>query len=178
MSSPIWQPVTWIVFHHITRNYKEEYRQQYINFFETFKTIIPCKICRTHYNENLNKQGMMIDQNINSNNIFNWTIDLHNNVNKKNNKTQWSYERANKYYSQNKMNDNLIKLFVIEYIKMNFKKGPEKTRKLLDMLQNLAYLHPNEHKRRKLIEFRERFDLNQDTLKNWVYAFLLLLKSK
>jgi hypothetical protein len=82
------------------------------------------------------------------------------------------------YYSQNRLNDNLIKLFVIEYIKMNFKKGPEKTNKLLIMLQSLAYLHPNENKRRKLIEFRERFELNNDTLKNWVYAFLLLLKSK
>ena len=99
MSTPIWQPITWIVFHNITKNYKEEYNSYYITFFETFKTIIPCKICRTHYNENLSKENMTIHGNINSNNIFNWTIDLHNVVNKQNHKRQWTYERANDHYS-------------------------------------------------------------------------------
>lgn len=178
MSSPIWQPVTWLIFHHITKNYREEYRQHYIDFFETFKIIIPCKICRTHYNENLNKQGMMIDQNINSQNIFNWTVDLHNTVNRQNGKRAWTHERANQYYSKNRLNDNLIKLFLIEYTKMNFRKSPEKTDKLFDMLRNIVYLHPNDQKKNKLIDFKEKFELRHDTFKNWIYAVLLILKSK
>jgi hypothetical protein len=177
MSTPIWQPVTWVIFHSISKNYKEEYHPYYIRFFETFKTIIPCKMCRTHYNENLNKENLTIESNVNSQNIFNWTINLHNIVNKQNHKRQWSYERANDHYGRFFLNNNLIKLFMLEYLKANFRKGPEKTEKLIMMFQCIPYLHPNEEKRRKLIDFKEKFDLRPETMKNWLYAFLLILKS-
>ena len=66
---------------------------------------------------------------------------------------------------------------MLEYLKANFKKGPEKTEKLIAMFKCIPYLHPNEEKRRKLIDFKEKFDLRPETMKNWLYAFLLILKS-
>ena len=62
ISPTAWQPATWILFHHVAKNYKEEYTPHYVAFFETFKTIIPCRICRTHYIEKLNEEKSTSNQ--------------------------------------------------------------------------------------------------------------------
>jgi len=120
---------------------------------------------------------MIIDNNINKERIFNWTIDLHNTVNKMNHKRIWSYDEANNYYQKNNFNDNVCKYYIYEYIKSNFKKNPEKTNGVLKMIPTLAYFHPNEEKRNKLIEFKSKFELNRQNIKSWIYAFLIILKS-
>ena len=43
---------------------------------------------------------MSIENNINKDRIFNWTVDLHNTVNKMNHKRTWSYEESNNYYQK------------------------------------------------------------------------------
>lgn len=174
--SVIWQPVTWTIFHLIANNYNDLYREHYINFFESFRTIIPCRICRNHYNQNIDNSENNIEQNVNSDHIFNWTVKLHNNVNKMHHKRVWSYDEAKNYYGSKQFNNNLLKIFILEYVKSNFKKNPEKTDKLIVMLKSFAYLHNNEDKRNQLINFKEKFELNRDTMRNWLLAFLIILR--
>ena len=100
-----WQRITWHLFHTISLNYNEKYNDQYIKFFNTFKVIIPCRICRNHYIQNINKENMQIENNINSDRIFNWTIDLHNSVNKMHRKKTWTYDNARNYYQNNNFNN-------------------------------------------------------------------------
>jgi hypothetical protein len=171
-----WQRITWVFFHTLTLNYNDQYRDKYIEFFDTFKTIIPCKICRNHFNQNISKDNMSIDTNINSDRIFNWTVDLHNSVNKMHHKKIWNYDEARNYYTQNNFNNNILKYIVFEYIRSNFKKGMGKTEKLLIMMRSLPYLHPDENIRNRLIDFKEKFELNRDTIKNWLLAFVLIIK--
>jgi hypothetical protein len=45
------------------------------------------------------------------------------------------------------------------------------------MINTLAYLHPNEDKRNKLIGFKEQFELNRETTRNWLLAILMIIKS-
>jgi hypothetical protein len=171
-----WQRITWIFFHTVTLNYNEQYRDKYIEFFDTFKTIIPCKICRNHFIENINKENMNIEENVNSDRIFTWTIDLHNSVNKMHRKKIWSHDEARNYYTNNNFNNKILKFFVFEYIRGNFRKGPQKTNELLRMMSTLPYLHPDQSKRDRLIDFKEKFELNRDTIKNWLLAFVMLSK--
>lgn len=173
----LWQPLTWFIFHTLSLNYNNDYQTEYIKFFETFKTIIPCKICRTHYISQLNNENMKLENNINNERIFNWTVDLHNNVNKMNHARVWSYEEARNYYQKNNFNNKLLKLFLIEYIKNNLKKNPEKTNELIRMMNTLSYLHPNNIKRNKLIEFKNKFNLNRENFKKWLLVFLIILKN-
>jgi len=172
-----WQPITWILFHTVAIDYNELYKDHYINFFESFKTIIPCKICRNHYNENINKNLMDISNNINKDRIFNWTIDLHNNVNKMNNKKLWTYDEAKNHYTINKINNNMLKLFIFSYIRTNYKKNPTKTNEVLRMLRTIAYIYPDKEKKEKLIDFCEKFELTRDTIKKWLLVFIIILKS-
>lgn len=175
--STLWQPITWVIFHSITKDYDERYREHYVSFFESFKTIIPCRICRNHFIDNTSKNNLTIQENINQELIFNWTVNLHNSVNKLNYKKEWSHEQARNYYNSHGLNNNILKIFILEYIKSNFKKNPEKTQALFSMLRSLAYLHPEEEKKKKLIDFKERFELNHDTVRSWLLAFLIILKS-
>ncbi len=175
-----WQPLTWHIFHTIALNYNEEYKDKYITFFNTFKTIIPCKICREHFIKNINKpdMSMSIENNINNERFFNWTVDLHNLVNKMNHKTQWSYDYALKHYTSNNFNNGIYKLFIMEYVKNNFRKAPLKTLEVLNMLKTLPYFHPNKEIRNKLIDFSTKFELNRKSIKKWLVAFLIILKNK
>ena len=173
----IWQPMTWKVFHMCALFYNEEYRDKYIDFFDSFKTIIPCGICKRHFTQNTAKSELSIENNVNKEKIFNWTIDLHNLVNKMNKKKIWSHDEAREFYTKNEFDNNLIKLFLFQYIKHNFKRGPEKTEGLFKMVRSLAYLHPLKEKRDKLIDFSTKFDINRDNIKNWLIAFCIILKS-
>jgi hypothetical protein len=172
-----WQRLSWHIFHTLTLNYNDKYKEEYITFFNSFKIIIPCKICRNHYNENIKKENMKIEKNINNERIFNWTIDLHNTVNKMHHKKLWSYEEARNYYKNNNFNDNVLKFFIYNYIKSNFKKNYEKTTNLIKMINTLPYIHPNEEKRNKLIDFKEKFELNKFTIKKWLLVFFIIIKS-
>lgn len=176
MSGLEWQPITWHFFHTIALNYNDEYKEEYINFFHTFKTILPCKMCRDHYSVHLKKPNMSIEENINSQRIFNWTIDLHNIVNKSNQKSIWSYDTARQYYQQHNFTNQLYKIFLLEYVKNNLKKHPIKTTELLKMIRTLPYFHPVKEKRDKLIDYKNKFELNKKNVKQWLIAFLMLLK--
>jgi hypothetical protein len=171
-----WQPITWQILHTLSLNYNEKYRDHYIYFFESLKVIIPCRMCRNHYIQNISKENMLIENNINNDRIFNWMIDLHNSVNKMHNKKLWNYEEARRYYENHNFNHHVLKQFIFSYIRTNFKKNYEKTTALLNMMKTLAYLHPNEEKRNKLIDFKEKFELTRGTIKKWLLAFLLILK--
>jgi hypothetical protein len=172
----LWQPVTWVIFHFLTKEYNHNYREHYVTFFDTFKTIIPCGICRTHFTQSINKPGLNIEDNVNQDRIFNWTVNLHNMVNKMNYKKQWNHDEARRFYESRHLNNNLFKIFILEYTRSNFQKNPHKTENLMRMLKSIAYLHPNEEKRNKLIEFKEKFELNRNSFKNWLTAFLVILK--
>lgn len=168
-----WQNLTWIIFHKITLNCDPKYINKYRVFFNSFKFIIPCSICKNHYCE-------MLDNNYsfekNKNNIFNWTIDLHNKVNSNLNKRIWNYNEARTYYNNFFLSPNLIKQFLYDYIKYNFRKGPLKTENLLLMITSVSYLFPRKKLRENLINFNERFILTKDNFKKWIIAFVLLIK--
>jgi hypothetical protein len=172
-----WQRITWHILHTISLHYNDTYRNEYIIFFDCLKTIIPCRICRNHYIQNINKENMQIEDNINSDRIFNWTIDLHNSVNKMHHKKLWNYNESRNYYQEHNFNNKIFKFFIYEYIRANFKKNFDKTTSLFKMINTLPYIYPYEEKRNKLIDFKEKFELNRDNIKKWLYAFLIILKS-
>ena len=171
-----WQRATWILFHTIALNYNDQYKVEYVNFFDSLKTTIPCKICRNHYIENINKEHLSFDNNINPERIFNWTIDLHNEVNRMTHKGIWSYDDARNFYTRYNFHNGVLKFVILQYVRANFRKGPEKTEGLFRMLRSIVYLHPDEDRRNKLIGFKEKFELNRETTRNWLLAILMIIK--
>jgi hypothetical protein len=112
-----WGPPAWKFLHIVALAYPEkpnDYdKQAYKNFYTIIKDILPCKVCGEHYNQHLKNHPL--DDNILSSkdNLVNWTIDIHNEVNKLNNKTVYDYDKARElitqpYYKSN----NMLYLFI------------------------------------------------------------------
>jgi len=168
----LWKQMTWKMFHEISFHYHPEYRDRYIDFFDTMRTIIPCKICRDHYQFQL--ESMRMDDNINQERIFDWTIDLHNHVNEMHHKKKWSYEESRNTY-RHSMKKKWVKYFIYEYIRTNFKKGHHKTEQLLRMLRSFCYIY--NPKRNELIDFERRFYLDGRNMKSWLYTFIHIISA-
>ncbi len=171
-----WKQSTWYVFHMFTLNYLEEHREHYIRFFNAFKTILPCEVCLNHYQYQLQRQELKLDINLTSEKIFDWSVKIHNNVNASNQKRVWAPDEARYFYKNMNMDSDVVKLMVLEYVKHNFKKGPQKTDQLLIMLDSMRYIYPEEEKRNKLIAITT--PLNRSTIREWLLQFLKIICDK
>jgi hypothetical protein len=99
MSGPdVWGPHGWKFIHYITLGYPsnptKEDKSKYANFFNSLQYVIPCSICGAHFRENLKNNP--INDNILSSKVklIEWGINIHNLVNKSNNKKQYTYEEG------------------------------------------------------------------------------------
>lgn len=96
-----WGPRLWFFIHTISLNYPDNptYNdiKNYEDFFENLKYIIPCDKCKLHYSQRLNANPVSKHL-TDSNTLFIWTIDLHNEVNKSLGKRIYTYEEVAKIY--------------------------------------------------------------------------------
>ena len=118
MNPNIWGSSVWKTIHYISINYPlaptDDDKNNIKIFLLNLQHILPCAKCREHYKLNLIKYP--IDDNVLSSklNLFKWTNDLHNEVNRMNGKAEMSLEDAfNLYSKQNNNNNKYIIAFVI-----------------------------------------------------------------
>lgn len=84
MKSDVWGPHVWVLIHLVAIGIpNEQYYRKFINYYFSFyyslRDIIPCPICRSHYN-NLMKNNS-IEKCKTKKQLIDWTIDIHNKVN-------------------------------------------------------------------------------------------------
>ena len=136
MASPeIWGPHIWRTIHYISLGYPEtpslNDKQIYKNFIISLKDVLPCAMCRKHFNELLIKHPLTEQVLSSKTNLIKWCIDAHNIVNIQNNKKVFSYEEAINSIMSSKPcdhdNDNsffyllIIGLLIYCYMKYNLK---------------------------------------------------------
>ena len=113
----VWGPGGWLFLHTISLNYPTnptyEDKENYKTFFTSLKNVIPCKNCAKHYSENLNNYSL--DKSLNSKqDLVKWLIDIHNEVNVKNNKRKYSYDEViNKYNNLYSPKTNYCMIIII-----------------------------------------------------------------
>ena len=101
MNQNIWGPHLWFSLHTITFNYplnpNQDDKDNYKNFFNSLKNVIPCSVCKKNYIRHLNE--LPIDQHLNNRKkLVYWVIDLHNMVNGETGKKILSYDIVIKKY--------------------------------------------------------------------------------
>ena len=101
MNPKIWGPKLWFIIHTIALNFPENpsYDEKRIHedFFNSLVFLIPCEKCRIHYRQHINNNPV-VNHLKDSDTLFRYTIDLHNQVNKKLNKRTYNYDEVVKYY--------------------------------------------------------------------------------
>ena len=104
MKNSQWGPSAWLFLHSVSFQYPEnptdQEKNNYKIFFESLQNILPCPNCREHYQKNLKENPMNLES---RESLIKWVIDLHNAVNKKNSKKEYSYDEVNDLY-QSKYN--------------------------------------------------------------------------
>ncbi len=102
MEPNVWGPPGWIFLHTVTFQYPENPtdldKQKYYTFFNSLKNVLPCPNCREHYHENFENIPIRLES---REELIEWLIDIHNEVNKKNNKRIYTYKEV--YDKYNKM---------------------------------------------------------------------------
>lgn len=94
----IWGPPGWKFIHYVTMGYpnypSDEVKKKYYNYFHALKHVIPCSICSSHFTQNLEKLPLTDEVLSSRDNLMKWGIDMHNFVNKLNNKKEYTYTEA------------------------------------------------------------------------------------
>lgn len=97
-----WGEYLWHTIHFVSLGYptnpSSNDKKYYKNFYENLKNVIPCQECSEHYAENLKKYN--IDNFLSTREkLFEWTILIHNEVNRMLGKSEWSVKEAYNYYT-------------------------------------------------------------------------------
>ncbi len=108
MSIDSWGPKIWSILHITSFAYPEQPtdhdKQTMYNFYHSLKYLLPCPRCKTHFIQNL--EYYMSDRECTTlrsqKNLSSYVVDLHNDVNERNGKERWEYERAEAHYCADK----------------------------------------------------------------------------
>jgi hypothetical protein len=99
----VWGPFFWHTIHIVALGYPKNptYTDKKCakEFYESLAYLLPCSLCREHYQEHLKKNPIntFLDSRTD---LIKWTIEIHNQVNKKLGKTEWSLEEVLTYYEK------------------------------------------------------------------------------
>jgi len=104
LDSKLWGPSLWMIFHSIALQYPQAptpaQKKQYSQFFLQWEQLIPCEHCRQHYWEIVTQTLPLREEHelASAKQLFEWTVDLHNEVNKSLRKPTWDYKKAYTFY--------------------------------------------------------------------------------
>jgi hypothetical protein len=85
LSPSVWGPFFWHTMHIVALSYPAEpsyaHKRAAKDFFESLGHLVPCPKCREHYQQHLQKMpiGPHLDR---RDDLFRWTVNVHNEVNK------------------------------------------------------------------------------------------------
>lgn len=96
-----WGPALWRFLHASSFAYPDEpdalRRAQMLEFLKSVGSVLPCKTCRNHYNEYINEhltEEVVLSKAV----LVAWLVDLHNSVNRRTGKKEWTVEDVNRIY--------------------------------------------------------------------------------
>ena len=91
LSPKLWGREGWRFIHFVAVTYQPSKKEDYLRFFENLPEILPCPICGQHFKENMQKMPPRMGSN---KDLFEWSVDMHNLVNKENGKRTFTYDEA------------------------------------------------------------------------------------
>jgi hypothetical protein len=94
MSPEVWGPIFWRTMHIVSLGYPpnptEQEKDAAIKFFESLQYVIPCPICREHYQHFYAAEPPHIGS---RDELIAWVFDLHNKVNEQLGKPVFTWEQ-------------------------------------------------------------------------------------
>lgn len=102
MRPDIWGPHLWLSMHYIALAYPSNpssaQMNEYHMFYSNIARILPCAVCAKHYDDILETHPLTLDRLSGPDALFEWTVDVHNMVNKDLGKRQFTLQEARAKY--------------------------------------------------------------------------------
>ena len=137
-----WGPPLWYIMHSIAYSFPENASEQYkLIYSDFYNKIIPslilCKFCLYHYRSYIRKKKIDFNS---KDNLINWLIDLHNDVNIRNNKIKYNRSDVDKLYRNQAFNHKIYYKFLTYYTgELN---NAEKLYNYIELLKYLSIIIP------------------------------------
>ena len=98
-----WGPNAWSFIHYVALGYPtnptDNDKENYKTFYYSLQNTLPCQKCAANYQRHL--KDIPIDSALEGpQELFKWTIDIHNEVNKELGKRKYSYEEVSDKYKE------------------------------------------------------------------------------
>jgi len=97
-----WGRHAWAFLHTASFSYPENpsavQKESAKQVFRNIGNILPCPVCRGHYNENIKKNPPKVDS---MNSLSRWLVEIHNEVNKSRLKETVNYDAVRRHYLEN-----------------------------------------------------------------------------
>lgn len=112
-NSNVFGPALWFTLHNAASAYPDfpDANTKYAmkNMLISLPLLIPCLICKAHWRDNLKKFNLDVIVSSRSN-LFNFLVIAHNNVNKLNNKREFSINEAKEMYGYDRPEGSSIRI--------------------------------------------------------------------
>jgi hypothetical protein len=109
----LWGNEGWYFIHFVALNYPmnptQDDKEKYTLFFESLKRTLPCEGCAFNWSQKIEKYPPKLE---NRKALFEWTVDMHNFVNKEHGKRQLNYDEALKKINEKKENEIIKDSFI------------------------------------------------------------------
>jgi Erv1 / Alr family len=164
ITNSIWGPIYWKMFHYMTLTYPIVPTQNHIEkikyfFCELVPVILPCHVCRNHYQKNLDLNPLTEETASIKFKLVMWLLNMHNYVNKQLGKDEMSYE------------ESLVSLFIPDNLK-------EKTQNNTDQQTNQHYQEKNESYNEKSLKNLLSSTVYVPSSNNFIYNIKNVFKQK
>ena len=167
-----WGSYAWYFLHFLALNYNNELKKDYIKFINHFQSTIPCIICKNNFINKLRTYPIK-KYLVNKEKFFEWTVLLHNDVNRRTQRKIYSINEAKKLY-ENKYNKKKILLFLKNFYESNIYGNKVTLFKLFNQIINI---YPNNNIKTKLINFRKKCKMNENKSFQWYYVYFNIIKN-
>ena len=103
LSPLVWGREAWHFIHLVALTYPvqptEDDKKEYLKFYQSLGSVLPCEICAAHYAQKIKDNPPNLGSQMD---LFHWTVDIHNSVNREGGKKIYTYDQA-----FNEINKNL-----------------------------------------------------------------------
>jgi len=97
MNPEVWGPRCWFLIHSVALNYPKnpsnEDKRHYREFYNNLQYVLPCPTCSKNYTKHLSELPITDSALSSRRSLFEWTVDMHNKVNKMKGKSKYSTDR-------------------------------------------------------------------------------------
>jgi hypothetical protein len=116
-----WGESYWKMSHYITFSYpinpSNDDKNNIKIYFDNLKNLLPCENCRFHYNQYITTNPLTNNILSSKQELINWLIYLHNDVNKRTGKKIYTYDEIYDEYMNNK-NKQIVLNYTNEHVQI------------------------------------------------------------